>query len=98
MKISLDSSRVELRRHQTLRLADASGVAVVCLCGALWITQENDPRDVIVEAGAWFALDRPGVALVEAIEASSVHLRAPRPVELHLPAMPGALARRFASA
>lgn len=77
MKIILDDSRVDLRPEQVLRLDDAKGVRVVCLSGALWITQYHDLRDVVLSAGASFTLDRAGVALVSAMEASSVRLEEP---------------------
>jgi Protein of unknown function (DUF2917) len=74
MKISLEDSHVELRDNQTLRLDDAVGVAVACVRGALWITQHGDLRDVVLAPGQCFTLDRRGVALVSALEASSVRL------------------------
>jgi Protein of unknown function (DUF2917) len=41
-------------------------VAVSCVVGVVWITQSDDTRDVIVNAGESFVLDRPGLALVAA--------------------------------
>ena len=40
------------------------GSRVNCMEGALWITQSNDPRDVVIAQGESFVLDRPGLALV----------------------------------
>ena len=40
------------------------GSRVNCIEGALWITQSNDPRDVVIAQGESFVLDRPGLALV----------------------------------
>ena len=77
MKISLDDSRVELRPRQILRLDSAKSVRIVCQRGALWVTQNEDLRDVFLSAGASFTLDRDGVALVSALEASSVRLEEP---------------------
>jgi hypothetical protein len=33
-------------------------------CGTLWITQEDDPSDVVLERGESFQLDRDGLALL----------------------------------
>ena len=77
MKISLEDSRVELRPKQMLRFDGAEGVRIVCLRGALWVTQDQDLRDVFLSTGACFTLDRDGVALVSALEASSVRLAEP---------------------
>lgn len=51
-----------------VRNARGKGVAVVQ--GHVWITQDGDPRDVFIGAGQSFVFDRPGLALVQAIEAS----------------------------
>jgi Protein of unknown function (DUF2917) len=40
------------------------GSRVSCVEGALWITQSNDPRDIVIKGGESFVLDRPGLALV----------------------------------
>ena len=39
-----------------------------CCAGAVWITQENDARDIFLTAGQRFTFDRPGVALIYAEE------------------------------
>jgi hypothetical protein len=40
------------------------GSRVECVEGAVWITQSNDPRDIVIKGGESFVLDRPGLALV----------------------------------
>jgi hypothetical protein len=56
-----------LRPGEVLRLRDAVGNRITGLRGELWITQEGDPRDVILKAGEGFVLDRPGLALAQAV-------------------------------
>ena len=61
------SARVDLVRGGVVRLPDGPGTRIVALAGTLWITLEDDPRDVLVEAGAAFVVDRGGLTLVCAI-------------------------------
>ena len=57
---------LRLRAGRTLRLPDAAATRIRCCAGTVWITQENDPRDIFLAPGDCFTLDRPGVALVRA--------------------------------
>jgi hypothetical protein len=54
-------------RGELLRVRDGVGRTLVVFDGLLWITQARDPRDIFIGAGQAFTLDRPGVALVEAV-------------------------------
>jgi len=45
---------------------DAAGCTVMCCAGTVWITQENDARDVFLTAGESFTFDRKGLALIRA--------------------------------
>lgn len=53
----------ELDRNQILRVRDGKGATVRVVAGALWITQQNDERDVVLQAGEDFVLDRNGVTI-----------------------------------
>ena len=57
-----------LRRGQSLKMRDAAGCTVMCCAGTVWITQENDARDIFLTAGQRFTFDRPGLALIRAEE------------------------------
>ena len=59
----VDSS-VHLNTGELLDIDDGEGFTVECLEGALWITQSNDPRDIVLRAGQSFVLDKPGLALI----------------------------------
>jgi len=83
MKIRIDDSCFDLRKHQIMRFDGASGVALVCLRGKLWLTQDGDLRDIVLAAGDRFRLDGEGLKLVSALQASSLCLEMPsepRPV------------------
>src|SRR5713226_2578546 len=57
-------SVVRLNTGELLDINDGEGFTVECLEGAVWITQSNDPRDIVLKAGQSFVLDKPGLALV----------------------------------
>ena len=48
------------------RIENARGIKVSCVRGVTWITQERDPRDMILASGQSLVLDRPGLAVVYA--------------------------------
>lgn len=47
------------------------GRRVECLSGVLWVTQDGDRRDIILEAGDAFDFDRPAGVLISALQDSS---------------------------
>jgi hypothetical protein len=57
---------VLLAHHGLLDINDGQGLAVACIDGTVWITQANDPRDIVINAGQSFLLDKQGLALVAA--------------------------------
>ena len=67
MQIELRSGAVRLRANQTLKVLDGAGSTVCALEGAVWITEENQPRDIVLEPGACYRLQHPGTALVNSL-------------------------------
>ena len=60
-----------LCRDELIRLdGDDTGRIVSCRNGVLWLTQTGNPGDHLIRAGEAFAIDRPGVVLVSALEES----------------------------
>ena len=66
-----------LPQRSTLALHDRLGERIDCLGGRLWITQDGDQRDVVLEPGESFELDRPGLALVSALSDARLAVRRP---------------------
>jgi hypothetical protein len=65
---------LQLRAREVLDIRNGKGLAVRCVAGALWITQDGDTEDIILTAGQCFTLDRPGLALVSAPTAPATAL------------------------
>ena len=59
--------------HQAMfRVPDAAGVEIVCRSGSIWITLDNDPRDIVLEASDSFTALEHRAALIYAMESSRV--------------------------
>ncbi len=94
-----------LLRHEQLRIEDGRDLLIHAWQGSLWITQEGDRRDIVLQAGQSFRLDRNGIALVECWEDAVVALTSPhekrpaRRIVVRAHKLPGwnlrAQARRF---
>jgi hypothetical protein len=85
MNLSLSQGSLLLERDQTIGLVGAVGARVDVRRGKVWITQQGDLRDMMIGAGRGFTLDRPGLALVRALESSEFAVAeqpAPRPASL----------------
>ena len=65
---------VGLARHEIRAFAGHPGLRIESRRGALWITQDGDPRDVVIEAGQSHAIDREGPVYVQALDAACVLL------------------------
>ena len=51
-----------------LHIRGGEGQVVAVFDGEVWITQDNDLRDAFIGSGDSFLLDRPGPALVQALQ------------------------------
>jgi DUF2917 family protein len=64
----IDPGSIALAARSMHRIEDGAGLLIECLSGALWITQHGDHRDVTLERGQAFRLDRDGLAIVYALQ------------------------------
>ena len=74
MKLEIASGALRLARGETLKMQDAVGSTICAREGTIWITEENSRKDVVLEPGACFRVDRPGLTIVQAFADASVSL------------------------
>jgi len=67
MKLEMKTGAVKLGPNQTLKVLDAAGSTVCALEGAIWITEENDARDIVLQPGGCYQLRHDGVAIVNSL-------------------------------
>jgi hypothetical protein len=103
MNIELNQDDLCMKSKQLLRVRGGIGHSIACHSGSVWVTQDGDPRDVILRAGESFTLDRPGPALVQAFQPGAISIVRPeaqsiaaRLVAILRPAVPVAAPRRGA--
>ena len=74
MRIELRTGELQLQRGQTLRVVDGAGSTICASHAAVWITEENRPRDIVIEPGGCYRLTGRGVAVIEALGKASVSI------------------------
>ena len=74
MNIELSSGAVRLGRGQTLKVRDGAGSTLCAREGTIWITEQNSRKDVVLEAGQCYRLERGGMTVVQAFADASVSL------------------------
>jgi hypothetical protein len=72
METSLSHSLLRLAAEEMLSVESPVGRCVMVFQGKVWITQEGDLGDYLVSAGESFTFDRRGLALIEALEPTSL--------------------------
>jgi len=59
---------INLRKGAIHRLAKGRARRVEALSGSLWITIDHDRRDILLNAGEGFSIDRPDATLISALD------------------------------
>ena len=67
MQLELKEGAVRLAANQTLKLVDGVGSTVCAVEGSVWITEENQPRDIVLEPGKCYRLKHRGLAIINAL-------------------------------
>src|SRR5262249_38226281 len=77
VNLKIDRAELRLRARELVRLDDAAGTRVHCICGSLWVTQDGDSNDYHLGPGMSFVVNRPGTTLMHALRASEIVLTVP---------------------
>jgi hypothetical protein len=67
MILELRQGAVQLGPNQTLRVVDGEGTTVCAVQGAVWITEENQPKDIVLQPGSCYRLRNRGIAIVNSL-------------------------------
>jgi hypothetical protein len=68
MSDSRQVRRIQIGLRELLVIDDARDQMLTCESGELWITQDGDPRDVILPAGKSWRVDRSGPLVLSAFK------------------------------
>ncbi len=71
MTLELKKGAVRIGPNQTLKVVDGAGSTVSAIEGAIWITEENQPNDIVLTPGDSYRLRERGVALVNSLGGSA---------------------------
>ncbi|MEO5696799.1 MAG: DUF2917 domain-containing protein [Burkholderiaceae bacterium] len=63
----LNTAAISLRKGGIHRLRHHRGHRIETLSGSLWVTIDNDLRDIVLEFGEGFDIDGSGDALISAL-------------------------------
>jgi hypothetical protein len=75
MNIRLRTAPICLPQGQAALLDDARGARVHCRAGSVWVTQEGDRRDIVLEPGDSILIERDGMAVVSALRDASIEVQ-----------------------
>lgn len=70
MKFSCNTLTTRMERDELMSLTDAEPFEVTSQVGCLWITMDNDSRDIILEPGQRFEFAAGDRALIVALKPS----------------------------
>jgi hypothetical protein len=76
MRNDLMLSAEVLPRGGMRRIIDGRGLLLLCLEGRLWLTQEGDGRDIVLEPGQIARVERDGLTIVQALRDARLQLLA----------------------
>lgn len=74
MNTGIHNLNLQLPRRGIFHVPDASGVQIACHSGSVWITLDNDPRDIVLQAGESYAGTERRRAIIYALDASRLAL------------------------
>jgi hypothetical protein len=78
MQVNAPPFRVSLQWGRPLTVSDGKGTCITARRGAVWITQDNDLRDVVLSSGESFLLEQPELAIVQAFDNAEIVVSPPQ--------------------
>jgi Protein of unknown function (DUF2917) len=60
------ATSIGLQPRETLTLPDVRGATLRVTRGTVWITQEDDPQDIVLRTGDTWTVERNGLTILEA--------------------------------
>lgn len=100
MKILLHATEFCLRKGQGLRIIDGGGHKIDCRSGCMWITQDGDTADVLLEKNESLTLAKNNTVYISAIRHATfgVEVAEQRRAQFALEAIRSAFRAIFANA
>jgi hypothetical protein len=81
---------LNLEHQGIVNVPDATAMSVTCVEGDVWLTLNNDPRDIVLQPGDTFTTPAHAGAIVYALKPSRVTLASALPaVQAPRPLLPG---------
>lgn len=68
MDLSQLAASIQVPHGRPLRVRNGYGRRIAVLEGNVWVTQDGDPRDIVLGAGDDFLFDRRAPALVSSLD------------------------------
>ncbi len=81
MKTDLTLPSVALLKNELHLIHDGQGRQVQALTGRLWITQEDDPRDIVLDPGEGYTIEHSGLTVVCALRDATLLVLERTPVQ-----------------
>jgi hypothetical protein len=75
--LNLTHASVCLPSGHGLSLTDAAGVELTSVTGRVWLTMEGDQRDIDLQPGVAYTIERDGLTLVNAVDTSLLRVSIP---------------------
>lgn len=73
LRAHLLTNEISLPKAKLWRMdGDLRGEKITCLKGRIWITQQGDLNDYVLDAGESFWVSRPGAVVVQALEDTQI--------------------------
>lgn len=82
---STSGFQVSLPNRAIFAVPDGAGVGIECRSGAVWITLDRDPRDIVLGPGERFESSEHRRVLVSALESSCISVSDAQPAALPNP-------------